>query len=837
MSQSPIPSRGRPGRVLAALLPLVLGALAAVSTPTTASAAVGDTQIAWLEVEDGAISGGPALNSGDHGNFSGTGSYTFRDPGMRSTMTFNAPEAGTYPVWIRYSAGGLGGADDSVTRKMGLLVNDGARQLLDFPPTFVPGEADQHDGWERWSWTRADVALNAGTNTLAVDCQRNADSGGTETCRLNFDAIQVGGTAPTGGTMAAPCAPSTTVPAGATRLFDGTFASLDGTIAAPRWHKAGAGGFGFQADCTLRGFRGQGTTWTLAQQSGPYTLGVDFMRGASTSASTVYFASTSNASSAPAGGYGVKIGASDTGTIISGDGTVNLPADPTALAAALRPQGQWNSFAIQVTPARVVVLLNGMKVNVVDRTAAMAGYVGLENRAGDDAVSNVKFRNIYVDSKVVLGQMSAPARRATKADGTTPNPGGESTLGNLVAEAQRWATRGSSGGTARIAFASPSALKGDLVPDGASLTYAQAAAVLDAEPLVNMRLTGAQIKTVLEQQWQLTAGGQVPSPAFLRLGASSGLTWTHDSSRPQGDRITGTWLDGAPLNPSGNYSVTVSQSLANGGDNFRAFTNGLVPQVRQATTLSALAAYVGDASTTGPLAVPQSQRAVGVSVPGGAPSSYVAGTTYAVDLSSWSYSTPTDPQDTTVDVTIGGVPAGSFPVDATRTDNPFDEDGRVAVRATIPATLASGAATVRMVGTTTGTAVTRSIAVTAAPPVPTPTPTPVPTPTPTPTPTPPPAVTKAKPTLKVKIKPVRVIARETKAKLVVTVASTGATPTGKVTVRVAGKTYVAKLRRGKAVVTLKAFAKAGKARTKVSYSGDAATLSAARTVKIAVLAP
>lgn len=76
-------------------------------------------------------------------------------------------------------------------------------------------------------------------------------------------------------------------------------------------------------------------------------------------------------------------------------------------------------------------------------------------------------------------------------------------------------------------------------------------------------------------------------------------------------------------------------------------------------------------------------------MPGGAPSSYVAGTTYALDLSSWSYSNATDPQDATVDVTIAGRPVGSFAVDATRTDNAFDADGRVAVRATIPAHLAA----------------------------------------------------------------------------------------------------------------------------------------------------
>ena len=81
---------------------------------TASPAAVGDEVVAWVEVEDGEISGGaagpPAFNSGDHSNFSGTGSYTFRETGMTSTMSVDVPAAGTYPVYVRYAAGPLGPA-------------------------------------------------------------------------------------------------------------------------------------------------------------------------------------------------------------------------------------------------------------------------------------------------------------------------------------------------------------------------------------------------------------------------------------------------------------------------------------------------------------------------------------------------------------------------------------------------------------------------------------------------------------------------------------------------------------------------------------------------------
>ncbi|RYB94015.1 DUF1080 domain-containing protein [Nocardioides oleivorans] len=849
MTQS-VPTRWR--RTLTALVSLAVGAGGVVAaSPAPASAAPGDTMIAWLEVEKGAIAGNPGLDQGDHGNFSGESSYTFRDPGMRSTMSFTAPEAGTYPVWIRYSAGGLGNAaDDNVTRKMGLLVNGGARQVLSYPATFVPGEADQHDGWERWSWTRTDVALTAGANTLALDCQRTADNGGDETCRLNFDAVQVGGTAPTGGTAAAgttpaaPCTASTTIPAGATRLFDGTFASFDGTIAAPKWHKAGAGGYGFQTDCTLRGFRGQGTTWTTAQQSGPYTLGVDFLRGSATSASSVYVGSTSNGSASPTGGYQVRIGASDTGTIVTTEGNVSTAPDATALAAALKPQGQWNSLAVQVTPARIRLLLNGTVVNAVDRTAPMTGYVGLENRAGDTAAGNVRFRNIYSASGVVLGQ-SAPVRRATLANGTTVNRGAESTLGNLVADAQRWATRTAATGNAKLALVSPTRLNADLVAAGSGLTYAQAAAAVADEPVVTLRLTGAQIKAILEQQWQPAAA----TPGFLRLGASSGFTWTQDATRPAGDRITGMWLAGTevPLTGTDNIVVAAAQSLVAGGDNFTGFAAG-GPSTARTSTVAALAAYVGDRSASAPLAAPLAQAAVDVHVPDGAPSSYVAGTTYAVDLASWSYSGATDPKDATVEVSVGNRAIGTFPVDNTVTDDPTDLHGRVAVRATLPVDLPAGATTVRIVGTTTGTTVQRPIVVTAAPTNPTPNPTPDPTPDPTPSPTPnpapqtgpvpvQPAPSKARPGIKVAVKPGKVVARRTRAKLAITVSAGGATPTGTVTVRLGKVRLEKRLIRGRATIWLPVFARPGTTRVSVSYGGDARTLTTTRSFQVRAVAP
>ena len=65
-----------------------------------------------------------------------------------------------------------------------------------------------------------------------------------------------------------------------------------------------------------------------------------------------------------------------------------------------------------------------------------------------------------------LGELDGGFHRAKFADGTTENRGGESTLGNLVAEVQRWATESPTTGSAQIAFMNPGGLRTDMVGTG-----------------------------------------------------------------------------------------------------------------------------------------------------------------------------------------------------------------------------------------------------------------------------------------------------------------------------------------------------------------------------------
>ncbi|WP_322098168.1 ExeM/NucH family extracellular endonuclease [Nakamurella alba] len=314
-----------------------------------------------------------------------------------------------------------------------------------------------------------------------------------------------------------------------------------------------------------------------------------------------------------------------------------------------------------------------------------------------------------------LGQIEGPFNRAKLANGTSENRGGESTLGNLVAEVQRWATTAPESGAAQIAFMNPGGLRADMVGNAgaagtypAALTYKQAATVQPfANTLVNMDLTGAQIKQVLEQQWQ-PAGASRP---FLKLGISEGFTYTYDPAKAAGSRITGMWLDGEPIADATAYSVTVNSFLSSGGDNFTALSGGTDKRDTGKTDLQAMVDYM--AANT-PLPVDYTQRAVGVSFPADAPAEYEAGQTVSFSLSSLAYTTAADRKDTSVELSLGGTVVGTATVDNTIGTDVFDENGKASVTFEVPAGTEAGAQVLTVTGTTTGTVVLVPLQIAAA---------------------------------------------------------------------------------------------------------------------------
>ncbi len=220
-----------------------------------------------------------------------------------------------------------------------------------------------------------------------------------------------------------------------------------------------------------------------------------------------------------------------------------------------------------------------------------------------------KWQPLFDESgNIPLGTVSADINRG--GDPTGSDRGVESAAGNLVADAQAWAT---SANGAELAFMNPGGVRSDL-------TYAQSGSEGDGvvtygeaftfqpfgNTLVTYLMTGAQIISVLEEQCQ-PLGSSRP---FLHLGVSDGVTYDLAKTIVAGDctsvTISNVMLNGAPLDPAASYNVTVNNFLADGGDNFNTLGAVTTSRLDGGNDLEALANYLAAFS---PVAPPSTDRA------------------------------------------------------------------------------------------------------------------------------------------------------------------------------------------------------------------------------------
>ena len=454
-----------------------------------------------------------------------------------------------------------------------------------------------------------------------------------------------------------------------------------------------------------------------------------------------------------------------------------------------------NRLVFRVDPEADTVALETNEI-VPAATLALTDQAAIDTKAEVQEIVDAAVAEADVLGAKELGKIAGPFDRARLASGTE-NRGGESTLGNLVAEVQRWATSTPEAGAAQIAFMNPGGLRDDMrgVAGGypATVTYKQAAIVQSfANTLVNMKMTGAQIKTLLEQQWQRDDKGAVPTRPFLRLGASAGFFSTYDATRPEGDRITGMWLSGKAIEPTTTYSVTANSFLAAGGDNFRAFNQATGKRDTGKIDLQAMVDYMAAFASKTPLPVNAYQQQVGVIWPATAPRFYRIGQDVKLNLSSLAMTGPSDPRDALLNIKVGDRTLNPTPVDNTIDTMPFDESGKSAVSVKLKGKTRTGKQMMTFTGPTTGTMFSLPI-----------------------------DVRKAKGVLKVRTKPERIVKGETRTRVKIKASALGiAKVTGKVTVKAGGKKYTVKLKDGKAFVRVGQFAKAGTKRIVVTFQGN-----------------
>ncbi|SFB55564.1 2',3'-cyclic-nucleotide 2'-phosphodiesterase / 3'-nucleotidase / 5'-nucleotidase [Cohnella sp. OV330] len=167
----------------------------------------------------------------------------------------------------------------------------------------------------------------------------------------------------------------------------------------------------------------------------------------------------------------------------------------------------------------------------------------------------------------------------------------EAPLGNLIADAMRSAFPGSD-----FAFMNPGGIRADL-PKG-EVKFGDLAKVQPfGNTLVKLTLTGAQIRTLLQQQWGVKADGTADTKT-LQI---SGLKYTAYKDLPVPQRVTSlTKTDGTPIEDNKEYTAVVNNFMAAGGDNYKVLTEAKSAVVGP-TDLDIFYKYIVDTFKGGPI--------------------------------------------------------------------------------------------------------------------------------------------------------------------------------------------------------------------------------------------
>jgi 5'-nucleotidase len=209
------------------------------------------------------------------------------------------------------------------------------------------------------------------------------------------------------------------------------------------------------------------------------------------------------------------------------------------------------------------------------------------DRASVVADNHIVTRTIAPDPEIsafVKTWKDRVAPVANKAVGTitaditnAPAPSGESALGDLIADAQLAGTK--TGGNAQIALMNPGGVRASLSFAGSAVgegdgvvTYGEAFTVQPFNNLMQVvTLTGAQLKTILEQQFT----GGPNNQAFTKiLQPSANFTYTYSSGAAWGSRVSNMKIDGTPVTDTQSIRVAANNFLVGGGDAFLGFTAG-----------------------------------------------------------------------------------------------------------------------------------------------------------------------------------------------------------------------------------------------------------------------
>jgi 5'-nucleotidase len=295
-----------------------------------------------------------------------------------------------------------------------------------------------------------------------------------------------------------------------------------------------------------------------------------------------------------------------------------MTAEPFDRAGCAGLHGPIVAIAQRLDPAIRLVISGhshtGYLCKVGDKIVTQADAAGhllsritlrVDPAAGASGVADIQVRNVVMDPAAfapdpqlaayldeVRARSRAELERPVARIAASPsrpvsrreNEAGESPLGSLIADAQLAAA----GSGVQVAFMNSGGIRRDLeTGEGGVVSFGKAQAVLPfGNTLVLMDLTGAQLRTLLEQQWDRP--GTTP-PSVLQV--SHGFTYSWDGTQPPGRRVVpgSLRLNGAPVDDGKRYRVAANNFIAEGGDTFPVFKGGTN---RTATEVRDLDAFI-----------------------------------------------------------------------------------------------------------------------------------------------------------------------------------------------------------------------------------------------------
>jgi 5'-nucleotidase len=232
-----------------------------------------------------------------------------------------------------------------------------------------------------------------------------------------------------------------------------------------------------------------------------------------------------------------------------------------------------SSFGRVVTSIDLVIDHQSKDVS----SSSATNYVVTQNVAKDAAMTAIvnKYKTLAAPlANRILGSITEDLK--STRDGVA-NAGGESPLGDVIADGQLEATMPTDFGGSVVAFMNPGGIRVPLLYNQISggealgqVTYSEAFNVQPfGNTLVVKTMTGDQIQRLLEQQFVV----QTP-PRFLQVSWTFSYSWAN--SRPAGDKVIDSTvkINGVPITTTGTYRVTMNNFLADGGDGFSVFKEG-----------------------------------------------------------------------------------------------------------------------------------------------------------------------------------------------------------------------------------------------------------------------